>query len=1463
VSRPTLEVVAESGLVALGRSNGEGGHSVVPSWRRTVFDEALSGPNTRRCSLVKAPNPVQKLAQSARNYDFGAQGRVHVVANERLQRKLAAILATDVVGYSRLMGADETGTLARLKVMRRDLIDPVIAAHSGRTIKLMGDGSLVEFASVVDAVACALEIQNSVRSHNAGISEHTLIQFRMGVNVGDVIVDGDDIYGDGVNIAARIEALAEPGGVFLARGAADEVRDKLPVKLESRGERKVKNVARPIEVFRASIGEAENEAAISAESGLRSPALLMHWPPEGDRDRAPYRGLKPLETIDAGILFGRDAPIAEGVDRLRYLRASGSARLLVILGASGAGKSSFLRAGLVPQIEHDSGHFLPLPVMRPERAALFGENGLLGALEAVLPHATRAEIRAAIREGGVGVQRLLLDFRHSKAQRPEAGEAEADPPVVVLAIDQAEELFRVEGAEESAALLAIIRELALHEAPAVITIFAIRSDSYDSLQHAKALEGLPQSALPLLPMPRVSYKEVIEAPARRFVSAGGRLTIEPQLTLRLLEDIDKSGSGDALPLLAFTLEQLFLEYRRAGALRLEHYEEFGGLRGAISAAVERALARADGDPRIPRDRKEREALLRRGLIPWIAGIDPDTKTPRRNIAQQNDIPEAARPLIDLLVEERLLSTDSQTTRDPATGAETITVTIEPAHEALLRQWSLLDSWLSADFGLLATLEGIKRAARDWEANGRTEEWLTHQGVRLAESAALDARPDLAAQFEDRDRAYLEGCTAREAAAIAERERARVNELARAKAETERALAEAARAKSSTRFARILTSLSVVAAVLLGGVGVWAWEQRNAAIDQRRNAEMAADQARVATSEAVTQRNRAEKAIAKAIDASNTLVSSMVQKLRNVSGMKLSLIQAILGPALQLQDDLIASGESSPDLRRIQAVSLVEAAKTQISIGDTDGAYSSVKRAHEIMLGLVADQNDNKPWASVLSDADLLLGRIEELKGHLPESVEAYSDNLAIVERFARADPGDQFWQRSLANAYEREGHVLLRRGRLSEALEAFNKGLTILQRLAAGSPESQGSQSKISSQNLLSNTYLGIGLVLKEQGHLGQAVQSLSSSLELLERRAKSEPSNTAAQHDLTVPYWRVIEARIAQGDLVDASKTSSAFLAAMEQLSQTDPANELWQNDLTVAYLRAGDVQWWREQLPEALDYYTRARRIRERLVHSNPGDDINRRNLTVTQVFVGDVQLAQDHAADALQSYTLALEIMEQLTRSDPSNADWQIDLVRADARVGDALVALSKVTQALEHYANAISVLQTLVKADPDYQLTQQNLAGVELKKGIAEVTLGHDEQALELYLQAREIRERFAGDESEDRQNQFELARVHEAIGDLRLQQGAFDLALNSLSSGLGLLERITTAAPDNARWQYELERAYSHIAHAYAADKHTQEAKAAMSKAREILVKLVADHPDMPNCKVELATIDNEVAAYSQ
>jgi adenylate cyclase len=171
-------------------------------------------------------------------------------------RRLAAILAADVAGYSRLMGEDEEGTLARLKAIRRELADPKIKEHHGRIVKTTGDGLLLEFASIVDAVRCAVEVQREMAERNADVPPDRRLELRMGINLGDIIKDGRDIYGDGVNVAARLEALAEPGGICVSRVVRDQVRDKLDFAFEDMGEQQVKNIARPVRVYRIPIADS-------------------------------------------------------------------------------------------------------------------------------------------------------------------------------------------------------------------------------------------------------------------------------------------------------------------------------------------------------------------------------------------------------------------------------------------------------------------------------------------------------------------------------------------------------------------------------------------------------------------------------------------------------------------------------------------------------------------------------------------------------------------------------------------------------------------------------------------------------------------------------------------------------------------------------------------------------------------------------------------------------------------------------------------------------------------------------------------------------------------------------------------------------------------------------------------------------------------------------------------------------
>jgi len=185
------------------------------------------------------------------------------MGEDRVERRLAAILAGDIAGYSRLMGVDEEGTLHNLKVHRKELVDPKITEHRGRIVKTTGDGILVEFVSVVDAVRCAVDIQRGMAERNTDVPLDKRIQFRIGINVGDIIIDGGDIFGDGVNVAARLETLADPGGIMVSSVVHDQVRDKLSFGFEDMGEQIVKNISRPVNVHRVHLAEVSPEKAKS------------------------------------------------------------------------------------------------------------------------------------------------------------------------------------------------------------------------------------------------------------------------------------------------------------------------------------------------------------------------------------------------------------------------------------------------------------------------------------------------------------------------------------------------------------------------------------------------------------------------------------------------------------------------------------------------------------------------------------------------------------------------------------------------------------------------------------------------------------------------------------------------------------------------------------------------------------------------------------------------------------------------------------------------------------------------------------------------------------------------------------------------------------------------------------------------------------------------------------------------
>jgi adenylate cyclase len=287
-----------------------------------------------------------------------------------VERRLAAILAADVVGYSRLMGADEVGTLRELKAHRKSLIDPTIAFRHGRIVKTTGDGLLAEFPSAVEAVACAISVQRELASRNAMVPEDKRLTFRIGINVGDIIIDADDIFGDGVNVAARLETLCEPGGVCISRAARDQVRDKLPIAFKDLGEQTVKNIARPVRAF--ALGPQEIAAGPDL-SPVGAPASTRRGPWIGAAALAIlllaggagawWYGREPLKTPATTV--AAPAPVTPAATRA-------SVAVLPLISQS-ADNSDYFADGLTEDIIAALGRFRDLSVI--SRGGVFAYKG--------------------------------------------------------------------------------------------------------------------------------------------------------------------------------------------------------------------------------------------------------------------------------------------------------------------------------------------------------------------------------------------------------------------------------------------------------------------------------------------------------------------------------------------------------------------------------------------------------------------------------------------------------------------------------------------------------------------------------------------------------------------------------------------------------------------------------------------------------------------------------------------------------------------------------------------------------------------------------------------------------------------------------------------------------------------------------------------------------------------------------
>ena len=579
------------------------------------------------------------------------------------------------------------------------------------------------------------------------------------------------------------------------------------------------------------------------------------WPPRDKPNAEPFPGLAAFTEEEAGIFFGRDADIVRGLDKLRIVRRNRRPRLLVIQAASGAGKSSFLRAGLWPRLKRDP-DFAPLAILRPAQGILTGPDGLGQTLAALLtrPAAPVApgDIHAALAaDDQAKAAAALLDLITSATRQAHEARRIGDrgprPPALVLAVDQAEELFAAEDAAESGRFLSLLAGL-LRDAADTLELFVlatIRADSADRLLQALAAQGsdVPET-LPLLPLPATSYRDVILKPIEVLARRGQRIVVEPALADRLAAD---AAGADALPLLAFTLARLYRDFNASGSLTLAQYDTMGGIGGSIDKALKEALAGAGADG---------EGQLRRLIIPHLATWDRDADAAKRLVARPSVVTGGERaalaPLAGRLVEARLLTRG-------AAGSEPA---LEVAHEALLRREPVA-AWLREDREFLIFRDEAERAERRWQEMGRADRALL-AGLDLARAEEwLPKRPqDLSAEV----RAFTQASIARD------------------RAEKERRL----------RLQRRVSAGAVVAALIMAAVGVFAWVQWGQANDQRVNAEAQTQRAEAETRRAEAETKRAEAALIQAEDekarGDEELKNAQIAQSRILAGLALKALE---------------------------------------------------------------------------------------------------------------------------------------------------------------------------------------------------------------------------------------------------------------------------------------------------------------------------------------------------------------------------------------------------------------------------------------------------------------------------------------------------------------------------------------------------------------------------------------------
>ncbi|TMJ35382.1 MAG: hypothetical protein E6G89_18710 [Alphaproteobacteria bacterium] len=788
------------------------------------------------------------------------------MAGNRALRRMAAILVADAVGYSRLMGKDEENTLAILKDYR-EVTDSLIANHGGRVFGSAGDSVIAEFASPVEAVRCATDIQLEVDKRNTLLAEENRLRFRIGINLGDVVVDGNNLMGDGVNVAARLEALSQPGGICISEAIYTQVRDRLSLDFFDLGELKVKNIARPVHAYRVPL---------TSEEQIKSP----------------FRGLDVFEFENASLFFGRARAISTCIERLEQL-ASGGKAFLLIYGMSGSGKSSLLRAGLLPSIVRPGAvagialwrRCLVRPSEGPDAVTSLGTALVRdGALPELAQDKAETDLLNMLRSNPERAPALI---RQALGKAASTAGVSASQARLILAIDQIEELFATE--TEPGSREAFVRLLAVMAGSGFVWVIGtVRADFFHRCSEIAGFSALKDglSNYELLPPTGPEIAQIIREPAR----ATGLRFEETTDQGRLDDILQRAAAADpgSLPLLQFVLDALYEAGRERRLLTFAAYRALGGLEGAIARRADEVV------DALPAAIQDALPAILRALTTIRPGDEAITIRPA-SLTEIAGTPAGA-VLVDALIAARLLVSD-----EDVSGS----VVVRVAHEALLSRWPRARDIIHANRSFLEMRARLQTEAHRWLSDKKNPELLLPVGKRLAEGEDLllsrqeevddqiveYIKASSFAQKEKEERDRQAERTLIEAAEAAKRERLE-REAERLEAEAERRMLAAGAATRLARRTRYAAGIAIVLAAIAGVGAIIGFKGQREAERQAVLSENSAMQAKSAGEQAKAAAEKAVEARDQALHSQSLALSFMSQQTAAAGDTETAILLAL-------------------------------------------------------------------------------------------------------------------------------------------------------------------------------------------------------------------------------------------------------------------------------------------------------------------------------------------------------------------------------------------------------------------------------------------------------------------------------------------------------------------------------------------------------------------------------------------